>query len=412
MNTHSITIAWDASPGPISGYNIYRGAVLGNQSDVCINSALILVPTYTDNSVVAGQEYSYAVTAVRDGIESDSSADILCVANPQPSTSALDLGSAASFAVLSGEKVSNVPTSITTISGGDVGVSPGTEITGLDSPSRVSGSLHGGDSAAEIAQAALRSAFASGMALEGHSMDGNDTDLPPDGYDDGYDGEGDGYSDGYDDGYDGSHDDDCDYDEYDSEWDDHNHSHRHGRRHHRRHKHKGYRGRGRGDSHRINNLDNFDTLGLNLGDGVVISSNMSGQPFAPGVYVSSASLAITDDLVLDANNDPNASWVFKVLGSLFTSAGNVTLAGGANAANVFWIVADSVTLGEGTSFVGNILAKGSISVCTGAKITGRLLCQNGTVSLDGNECLVPDGDVPTSPPDSTQPAPPQNLHKV
>ena len=42
-------------------------------------------------------------------------------------------------------------------------------------------------------------------------------------------------------------------------------------------------------------------------------------------------------------------------------------------ANVFWQVGSSATLGVGTTFAGTILAGASVTVMTGATVTGRVL---------------------------------------
>jgi hypothetical protein len=47
-------------------------------------------------------------------------------------------------------------------------------------------------------------------------------------------------------------------------------------------------------------------------------------------------------------------------------------------------VGSSATLGTGTAFVGNILASASITVTTGASVSGRLLAMTGAVTLDTN----------------------------
>src|SRR5207253_2931794 len=51
---------------------------------------------------------------------------------------------------------------------------------------------------------------------------------------------------------------------------------------------------------------------------------------------------------------------------------------------VFWQIGSSATLGTTTSFVGNILALTSITLNTGATLSGRALAQNGAVTLDSN----------------------------
>src|SRR5439155_11541666 len=57
---------------------------------------------------------------------------------------------------------------------------------------------------------------------------------------------------------------------------------------------------------------------------------------------------------------------------------------GAKAANVFWQVGSSATLGTSSVFKGNILALVSITVTTGAVVEGRMLARTGAVTLDSN----------------------------
>jgi Ice-binding-like len=65
------------------------------------------------------------------------------------------LGTAATFGVLAGSTVSN--TGATAV-GGDLGVSPGTAVTGFP-PGTVSGTIHAGDSAAAQGQSDLTVAY-------------------------------------------------------------------------------------------------------------------------------------------------------------------------------------------------------------------------------------------------------------
>jgi hypothetical protein len=65
----SVTLTWVASTSPnIAGYNIYRGTTsLNGPYATLVNSGLITATTYVDNSVVAGETYYYAATAVNTG---------------------------------------------------------------------------------------------------------------------------------------------------------------------------------------------------------------------------------------------------------------------------------------------------------------------------------------------------------
>src|SRR5439155_731816 len=67
-----------------------------------------------------------------------------------------------------------------------------------------------------------------------------------------------------------------------------------------------------------------------------------------------------------------------------TSSRQVILSGGAKAANIFWQVGSSATLGTGSVLKGNILALTSITLTTGATLEGRALARNGAVSLDAS----------------------------
>jgi len=67
----------------------------------------------------------------------------------------------------------------------------------------------------------------------------------------------------------------------------------------------------------------------------------------------------------------------------------MTFSGGASACNVFWQVGSSATIGSAAQFRGTVLAQQSITATTGATIVGRLLAQNGAVTLDTNTITVP-----------------------
>src|SRR6185369_13338343 len=90
-------------------------------------------------------------------------------------------------------------------------------------------------------------------------------------------------------------------------------------------------------------------------------------------------------LTLDAQGDANAVFIFQ-MGSTFTSTASrqIILAGGAKAANIFWQVGSSATLGAGSVFKGNILALASITAGAGAAVEGRLLARTAAVTLDAN----------------------------
>jgi hypothetical protein len=115
-----------------------------------------------------------------------------------------------------------------------------------------------------------------------------------------------------------------------------------------------------------------------------IPTELGGTTVTPGVYNSAAgTFGITGTLTLDAQGNPNAVFIFQAASTLITaSASKVKLVDGAKAANVFWKVGSSATLGTYSSFKGNIMALASITVTTGVTVTGRALARTAAVTLD------------------------------
>jgi hypothetical protein len=130
----------------------------------------------------------------------------------------------------------------------------------------------------------------------------------------------------------------------------------------------------------------------------VAPADLGGTTLAPGIWTSATTMLLQNgDLTLDAQGDANAVWIFQI-GSSFTSVGigpfpsstggNVILAGGAKAGNVFWVCGASATIGDFTSFKGNILALSDITMNSGAKAEGRMLARNGTVILTSTNIIT------------------------
>ena len=117
------------------------------------------------------------------------------------------------------------------------------------------------------------------------------------------------------------------------------------------------------------------------------AGEIGGLTLAPGLYKWSTGLLITTDVTLAGG--PNDVWIFQVAGTLNqANATRVTLAGGAQAKNIFWQVAGAVTIGTTAHFEGVVLAKTMIAVNTGATVNGRLLAQTA-VTLQINAVTQP-----------------------
>ena len=84
--------------------------------------------------------------------------------------------------------------------------------------------------------------------------------------------------------------------------------------------------------------------------GTLLAGNLGGQTLTPGLYTSTSSLEVSSgDLTLDAQGDINAVFLFQMASTfVMTSGRQIILSGGAQAANVYWQVGSSATLGTGS----------------------------------------------------------------
>jgi type VI secretion system secreted protein VgrG len=118
--------------------------------------------------------------------------------------------------------------------------------------------------------------------------------------------------------------------------------------------------------------------------------DLGGLTLGPGVRNFNSTAQLTGTLTLDAQGDSNARFDFQIGSTLTTaSSSSILLINGAQADNVFWQVGSSATLGADTSFYGSILADQSITLNTGASMSGRALAMNDAVTLDDNVITVP-----------------------
>jgi hypothetical protein len=124
-----------------------------------------------------------------------------------------------------------------------------------------------------------------------------------------------------------------------------------------------------------------------------IAVELGGTTQTPGVYESApGTFGITGTLTLDAKGDPDAVFIFRSASTLITASGSrVNLINGARAANVFWQVGSSATLGTSSVLRGNVLAVASITVTTGVTVEGRMLARTGAVTLDSDVITRPGG---------------------
>ena len=127
------------------------------------------------------------------------------------------------------------------------------------------------------------------------------------------------------------------------------------------------------------------------GGNVLTGVDLGGLTLTPGVYCFATSAQLTGTLTLNGQGNSSAEFIFQIGSTLTTASSSaVVLINNAQAANVFWQVGSSATLGTSTTFYGNIMAQASITLNTSAVISiGRALARVGAVTLASNTVSSP-----------------------
>lgn len=129
------------------------------------------------------------------------------------------------------------------------------------------------------------------------------------------------------------------------------------------------------------------------------AGELGGLTLAPGTYMSaSGTFKITNlDLVLDAQGDPNAYWIFQTAAGLTvgTPAGarSIVLTGGALAKNVFWYVGSAAVINYagGGTMVGTILANSGVTLSSpgnSTTTTAQTILNGRAISLVSSVTMV------------------------
>jgi hypothetical protein len=143
----------------------------------------------------------------------------------------------------------------------------------------------------------------------------------------------------------------------------------------------------------------------NLPPGNVLPTNELGNlTLAPGTYTSSSFYDISaGPLTLDAQGDPNATWIFQ-MGTYLTvgspsASESVILTGGAQAKNVYWQVGSAATInyGGGGTMVGTIISEAGLTISSPGQSTssgvtilnGRALALTASVTMVNTVINVP-----------------------
>lgn len=135
-------------------------------------------------------------------------------------------------------------------------------------------------------------------------------------------------------------------------------------------------------------------------------TQLAGHVFTPGVYrfAPSANLQVNGNVYLDFQGNSNAVFIFQMGTTLVTMTGSNVIAINTNGStcvgsNVYWAVGSSATI-DGAQFVGTVIANTTITMTSGANVSGRMLALNGAVTMVTDTiatCAGSGGTVPPKP---------------
>jgi hypothetical protein len=117
------------------------------------------------------------------------------------------------------------------------------------------------------------------------------------------------------------------------------------------------------------------------------AGEIGGLTLDPGLYKWGTGVLVSSDVTLEGS--ATDVWIFQIAEGLKLQDGkSIILTGGALPENVFWQVAEDVTLQAGTTFSGIILGMTGTSMNSGAVLNGRALVQTA-VTLIANDIVQP-----------------------
>jgi len=124
--------------------------------------------------------------------------------------------------------------------------------------------------------------------------------------------------------------------------------------------------------------------GTLLGNGVILT---------PGVYSTPSATTLNLSLILDAQGNSNAVFIFQIHGTFSANTNSkIKLINGAKACNVFWQIEGLTSMATGTTMRGTIIVNNAaINMNTGDTLEGRALSTAGAVNVNGVLAYTPIG---------------------
>jgi len=121
----------------------------------------------------------------------------------------------------------------------------------------------------------------------------------------------------------------------------------------------------------------------------------TAETILPGIYSVNGAATMDGIITLDAQNDPNAIFIFKIDNELAISAlSKMVLVNGTEAWNVFWVTGcvagGAISIGQGSIIKGTFLSHGAaISMQTSCVLEGRLITTAGAVNMIASTIEIP-----------------------
>ena len=112
--------------------------------------------------------------------------------------------------------------------------------------------------------------------------------------------------------------------------------------------------------------------------------------YIPGVYFVDAALNLINNITFDAQNNPEALFIFNVTGDFTAAAGiGITLIHGASANNIFWNIDGTIGIGAMALMKGTFISRaGAIDIGDGAILQGRAYTIAGAINMYNNQLNV------------------------
>lgn len=117
----------------------------------------------------------------------------------------------------------------------------------------------------------------------------------------------------------------------------------------------------------------------------------NGETLTTGVYSLTGAGTIAGTLTLDALDNPNAVFIFKIDGAFSSTAGTIVkLINGATASNVFWVVEGAIGMGASTTMKGMLLAhNGAVALGASSNLEGTMFTISGAIGIDNSIITIP-----------------------